>query len=166
MRRIRFHAISAVMVAIATAAIAQSNPASPQKRTMPAMQTAEGTFEVKTAPLAVNDATAGTTIARYTLEKQYHGGLEATAKGEMMGVGSPASGTAGYVAMEQITGTLSGRKGSFALQHSSTMEAGKFEMNIRVVPGSGTEELAGIAGALTIAIANGKHAYRLEYTLP
>lgn len=130
------------------------------------MQTAEGNFDVKIAPLEVNDATAGTTIARYTLEKQYHGDLEATARGEMMGVGNPASGTAGYVAIEQVTGSLHGRKGSFALQHSSTMDAGKFDMNIRVVPGSGTEELAGIAGMLTITIAGGKHTYRLDYTLP
>jgi hypothetical protein len=84
----------------------------------------------------------------------------------MMGAGNVAAGTAGYVAIEEVTGTLHGKSGSFALQHSSTMDGGKYEMNIRVVPGSGSGELEGIAGALTIIIAGGAHSYALEYTLP
>jgi hypothetical protein len=162
----RFVSIAAIVFATTTVVLAQTNQDSPQKRIMLTMQTAEGSFDVKVAPLAEDDATAGTAIARYSLDKQYHGDLEATAKGEMMGVGSPATGTAGYVAIEQVTGSLHGRKGGFALQHSSTMDAGKFEMNIQVAPGSGTGELTGIAGKLTITIAGGKHTYRLEYTLP
>jgi len=121
---------------------------------------------VKTVPMAADDATAGATIGRFSLDKQYHGDLEATAKGEMLASGNPASGAAGYVAMEHVTGTLQGRKGSFALQQSGTMNAGKVEMKVEIVPGSGAGELEGIAGTLTITIAAGKHSYALEYTLP
>ncbi len=132
--------------------------------TMP--RTAEGTFEVKTAPMPPDEATAATSIARYSLDKFYRGDLEGASAGEMMGVGNPASGRAGYVAVEQFTGSLHGKAGSFALQHSSTMFDGHFDMNIRVAPGSGTGDLEGIAGTLTIILAGGKHSYSLEYTLP
>jgi hypothetical protein len=128
--------------------------------------TAQGSFEVKVAPLPPDDAIAATSIARYSLDKVYRGDLEGASAGEMLGAGSVAAGTAGYVAIEQVTGTLHGRSGSFALQHSSSMMNGNFDMNIRVVPGSGTGELEGIAGALTIVIAAGKHSYTLQYTLP
>ena len=129
-------------------------------------RTAQGSFEVKVAPLPPDDATAATSIARYSLDKVYRGDLEGASAGEMMGAGNVAAGIAGYVAVEEVTGILHGKTGSFALQHSSTMDGGKYEMNIRVVPGSGTGELEGIAGALTIIIAAGAHAYTLEYTLP
>jgi hypothetical protein len=129
-------------------------------------RTAQGSFEVKVAPLPPDDATAATSIARYSLDKVYRGDLEGASAGEMMGAGNVAAGTAGYVAIEEVTGTLHGKSGSFALQHSSTMDGGKYEMNIRVVPGSGSGELEGIAGALTIIIADGAHSYALEYTLP
>jgi hypothetical protein len=130
------------------------------------MPQAQGTFEVKAAPLPADDATAATSIARYSLDKVYRGDLEGASAGEMMGAGNPATGSAGYVAIEQVTGTLHGRHGSFALQHSSTMDQGKYDMNIKVAPGSGTEQLAGIAGVLTIIIEGGKHSYSFEYTLP
>lgn len=128
--------------------------------------TAQGTFEVKIAPLPADEAIAATSIARYSLDKTYHGDLEAVSAGEMMGAGNPATGSAGYVAVEEVNGTLDGRSGSFALQHSSTMDGGTFDMNVRVVPGSGTGDLQGIAGTLTIVIEGGKHSYRFEYTLP
>jgi len=96
----------------------------------------------------------------------YRGDLEGASAGEMMGAGNLAAGTAGYVAIEQVTGTLDGKSGSFALQHSSTMDRGTFDMNIRVVPGSGTGDLEGIAGTLTIIIDAGKHSYSFEYALP
>jgi hypothetical protein len=130
------------------------------------MALAQGTFEVKIAPLPADDATAATSIARYSLDKVYRGDLEAVSAGEMMGAGNVAAGSAGYVAVEQVTGTLHGRHGSFALQHSSTMDQGKYDMNIKVAPGSGTEQLAGIAGVLTIVIEGGKHSYSFDYTLP
>ena len=107
---------------------------------------AEGTFDVKTTPLPADDATVGTSIGRFALDKQFHGDLEAASKGEMLGAGDPSTGTAGYVAIEQVTGTLHGHAGSFALQHIGTMEGGSFDLNVIVVPGSGTGELAGIAG--------------------
>ena len=130
------------------------------------MPQALGTFEVKTAPLPADDATAATSISRYSLDKAYRGDLEGVSAGEMMGAGNVAAGSAGYVAIEQITGTLHGRHGSFALQHSSTMDQGNFDMNIKVVPGSGTEQLAGIGGVLTIIIEGKKHSYSFDYTLP
>lgn len=130
------------------------------------MHHAEGTFEAKTTPLPADDTLTGTGIGRFSLVKQYHGGLEATAKGEMLGAGNPASGTAGYVAIEQVTGTLDGHTGSFALQHTGTMQGGNFKLSVEVVPGSGSGALTGIAGTLTIVIASGKHSYTFDYTLP
>jgi hypothetical protein len=127
---------------------------------------AEGSFDVKTTPLPTDDATAGTPIGRFALDKQFHGDLEAASKGEMLGAGNPATGTAGYVAIEHITGTLHGKSGAFALQHLGTMHDGKFDLRVSVVPGSGTGELAGIAGEMTIIITAGKHSYTFDYTLP
>ena len=127
---------------------------------------AEGTFDVKNTPLTADDALAGTAIGRYGLDKQFHGDLEGTSKGEMLGAGNPATGTAGYVAIEQVTGTLNGRNGSFALQHFGTMEDNKFELVVKVVPGSGTENLTGIFGTMTIKIVSGKHSYQFDYSLP
>ncbi len=127
---------------------------------------AEGTFDVKNAPLTADDALAGTDIGRYGLDKQFHGDLEATSKGEMLGAGNPATGTAGYVAIEQVTGNLVGRTGSFALQHFGSMVDNKFELIVKVVPGSGTGDLTGISGTMTIKIVNGKHSYQFDYSLP
>jgi len=127
---------------------------------------AEGTFEVKNSPLGADDALGGTGIGRFGLDKQFHGDLEGSSKGEMLGAGTPATGTAGYVAIEQITGTLNGRTGSFALQHFGTMEDNKFDLLVKVVPGSGSGELSGIAGTMSIAIANGKHSWKFDYSLP
>ncbi len=130
------------------------------------MPLAQGTFDVKTAPLAADEATAATSIGRYSLDKVYLGDLEGASAGEMLGAGNPATGTAGYVAIEQVTGSLHGKHGSFALQHFGTMDQGKFDINVKVVPGSGTAQLAGIAGVLTILIEGKKHSYSMEYTLP
>ena len=127
------------------------------------MHHAHGTFSVKVAPLTPSPAEG---IARYSIDKEIHGDLEGTSKGEMLGAGDPKAGAAGYVAIEMITGTLAGKHGSFALQHSSTMDQNGPKMNIIVAPGSGSGELKGIAGAFTITIAGGQHSYDLEYTLP
>ena len=127
---------------------------------------AEGTFEVKNFPLGSDEAVNSTGIGRFGLDKQFRGDLEGTSKGEMLGAGNPATGTAGYVAIEQFTGTLNGRTGSFALQHFGTMEENKFDLLVKVVPGSGTEDFIGISGVMTIAIANGKHSWQFDYTLP
>ncbi len=128
--------------------------------------TAQGTFAVKTAPLPADEAVGATSIGRYSLDKVYRGDLEGASAGEMLGAGNPSSGTAGYVAIEEVTGTLHGKSGTFALQHMGAMHAGVFDLNVRIVPGSGTGELAGIDGTLTITIVGGDHNYSLEYNLP
>jgi hypothetical protein len=127
---------------------------------------AAGTFAAKTAPLAPDEATNGTAIGRFSLDKQYQGDLVAASTGEMLGAGNPNTGTAGYVAIEQVTGTLHDVNGSFALQHFGSMQAGRFDLTVKIVPGSGTEGLEGIAGVMTIMIDAGKHSYTLDYTLP
>jgi hypothetical protein len=126
---------------------------------------ASGSFEVKVTP--VEDKSDDPTLGRMMLDKQYHGELEASGKGEMLTAGSPAKGAGGYVAMEKVNGTLNGRPGSFVLQHIGTMSNNTSQMTIIIVPGSGTGQLEGIAGKLTITISpTGKHSYNLEYTLP
>jgi hypothetical protein len=127
--------------------------------------TARGTFDVAITPLAPADSTTSA-IGRFSLEKQYHGDLDATAHGIMLAGGNPAAGSAGYVAMEQVTGTLNGRSGSFMLQHSGTMDAGAQALTVQVVPSSGTGELAGISGQMTIIIEGKKHSYVMEYRVP
>jgi hypothetical protein len=100
-----------------------------------------------------------------SLDKQFHGDLEAGSKGQMLAVQGEVKGSAGYVAMERVSGTLAGRKGTFALQHTGTMTAGAPQMSVTVVPDSGTGELAGLSGKMTINSADGKHSYDFEYTL-
>ena len=125
---------------------------------------AKGTFEVKITPQ--EDAALDKTFSRMSIDKQIHGDLEGTSKGMMVASGGPKQGAGGYVALERVTGTLGGRTGSFTLQHNATMENGKGDLNIIVVPGSGTEQLAGLSGKFNIEIKDGKHYYDLEYTLP
>ncbi|MEP7340196.1 MAG: DUF3224 domain-containing protein [Acidobacteriota bacterium] len=126
---------------------------------------ARGTFDVKVIPQVPDDNYQEAGIGRFLLDKQFHGDLEASSKGQMLASGSPADGSGGYVAMEKVSGTLNGRKGSFVLQHNGTMKGGAAEMNVAVVPGSGTDQLAGLDGKMTIIIADGKHSYEFEYTL-
>jgi hypothetical protein len=120
-----------------------------------------GTFTVDIHPLTPAPAEG---LARFSSDKQIHGDLEATSKGEMLSGGDPKQGAAGYVAMEVVTGTLNGKKGSFALQHSATMDKSGSKMSVVIVPGSGTGELKGIAGTFEIKVADGQHSYDLEYT--
>jgi hypothetical protein len=122
--------------------------------------TATGTFEVKLTP-----QTDDPTIGRMTLDKQFRGDLEGTSKGQMLAMQGEVKGSAGYVAMEKVTGTLSGRSGSFALQHTGTMNRGAAELSVTVVPDSGTGELVGLSGKMNIIRADGKHSYEFEYTL-
>ena len=128
-------------------------------------QHAKGPFDVKIVPQGEPDKAEGSTIARMSVTKQYHGDLEATATGEMLSAGTEVKGSAGYVAMERVTGKLGGRSGSFVLQHSGTLTRGAPEQNITVVPDSGSGELAGLTGRLTVIIEAGKHSYDFEYTL-
>jgi hypothetical protein len=143
------------------------NPPSKLLRKDPIMtRRAAGTFDVKTSPLAGDDATASTLIGRYALVKHFHGDLEATSKGEMLATGDPSTGNAGYVAIEQITGTLHGHAGSFAFQHIGVMDHGNLKLSVTVVPGSGSGELTGISGTMTILNDSGKHSYEFEYIVP
>jgi hypothetical protein len=101
-----------------------------------------------------------------SIDKQFHGDLEAVSKGEMLSAGTSVKGSAGYVAMERVTGTLQGRSGTFVLQHNATMTRGAPHLQIIVVPDSGTSELEGLGGTMAINIVDGKHSYLFEYTLP
>ncbi|MBI1256836.1 MAG: DUF3224 family protein [Chloroflexi bacterium] len=126
---------------------------------------ATGTFEVNLTPQRDDDTTGSSAVGRMALDKQFFGGLEATSKGVMLAVGTAVEGSAGYVAMEQVTGRLHERSGSFALQHSGTMARGAQQLTISVVPDSGTGDLVGLSGQMTIAIDDGKHSYDFAYTL-
>lgn len=123
---------------------------------------ATGTFEVKLAPLTTPDAVPG----RMSIDKHFHGDLEATSQGEMLMVGTAVKGSAGYVAIERVDGTLHGRAGTFVLQHNATMTRGAGELNVIVVPDSGTGELVGLSGRMNINIAaDGGHSYEFDYEL-
>jgi hypothetical protein len=127
---------------------------------------ATGTFEVKLNPLESYNQAADAKIARMSIDKTFAGDLVASSQGEMLSGGSPAEGSAGYVAIERVTGVLHGRNGSFLLQHSGTMTPTLQESAITTLPGSGTGELEGIAGTMSIQIEEGKHFYEFEYSLP
>jgi hypothetical protein len=127
------------------------------------MHHAKGTFTVNVQPLTPAPAEG---LSGFSIDKKIHGDLEATSKGEMFSGGDPKQGVAGYVAMEVVTGTLKGTQGSFALQHSATMDHDGRKLSVIVVPGSGTGDLKGISGTFDIQIANGEHAYDFEYGLP
>ena len=100
-----------------------------------------------------------------SIDKQFHGDLEATSKGEMLTAGTAVKGSAGYVAIERVSGTLRGRSGTFILQHSGTMTRGAPQLIITVVPDSGADQLVGLTGTMVINIESGKHSYEFEYTL-
>ncbi len=125
--------------------------------------TAKGTFEVKLKPQT--DEVGDPTVGRMSIEKEFHGDLEATSKGQMLAVQGDVKGSAGYVAMERVVGTLAGRQGTFALQHTGTMDRGVPKLSVTVVPDSGTADLARISGRMAINIVEKKHFYEFEYEL-
>lgn len=129
---------------------------------VPVTRKARGTFDVKLTPATMHSPELG----RMTIDKELHGDLEAVSAGEMLSAMTGVKGSAGYVAMELVKGTLHGRKGSFVLQHSATMNRGAPDLTVVVVPDSGTEELTGLTGRFKIIIEGGKHSYEFEYTLP
>jgi hypothetical protein len=134
----------------------------PQQGGSPMAHHARGTFTVNIQPLTPSPAEG---ISRFSIDKQIHGDLEATTKGEMFSAGSPQRGAAGYVAIETVTGTLLGKHGSFVLQHSATMDQNGRKMTVIIVPGSGTGDLKDISGTFEIQIEGGKHSYDLAYTM-
>ena len=124
---------------------------------------ASGPFDVKLTPQPMDDQPDGSALGRLSIDKQFHGDLEGTSKGQMLSAGTSVKGSAGYVAIERVSGTLNGRRGSFVLQHSGTMNRGAPQLVITVVPDSGTDELVGLTGSMSIIIENGKHSYVFEY---
>jgi hypothetical protein len=127
------------------------------------MKHATGTFEVKLQP--ETPGTGAGEVGRMTIDKVFKGDLEGSSKGQMLAMMTGVKESAGYVAMEFVTGTLHGRRGAFALQHSGTMNRGVPQLSVTVVPDSGTGELAGLSGRMTIDLSGGKHAYFFDYAI-
>ncbi len=158
MLRKRRNLLVFTFMAFSSLALAQSS--SPRQN--PTRLTASGSFDVKLTPESSIDK-SDTKLARVIIDKQFHGDLEGSSKGEMLSAITDVKGSAGYVAMEKFTGTVKGRRGSFVLQHNATMTRGRPSLSITVVPDSGTGELVGIRGKLSIRIEGGKHYYNFDY---
>ena len=124
---------------------------------------ARGTFEITMKQPPVGEGVGRAAVGRMLLDKQFSGELVGVGQGEMLSAGNPAAGSAGYVAIEHVTGTIGSLAGSFALMHTGVMHGGENELTITIVPGSGTGELAGISGRLKLDIVERKHHYVLEY---
>ena len=129
------------------------------------MPRATGPFDVSLKPLSMDNEPGSDSLGRMSIEKQFRGDLEGSSKGQMLTGGTPIKNSAGYVAIERVTGSLKGRKGSFILQHTGLMNRGTPSLMITVVPDSGTDQLEGLKGTMTINIEAGKHSYQLDYTL-
>ena len=158
------HAVAAFAFAMMLLpASAQNKTPLPQEK--PVNGHATGTFDVNLSSPKMEDG--DTTISRIVFSKQFHGDMTGSSGGQMLAAGSPSQGMGGYVAMEKVSVTLAGRIGGFVLQHTGTMDHGNVQLNIKVVPDSGTGELAGITGTFNIRIEEGgKHFYDFDYTLP
>ena len=127
---------------------------------------AAGPFDVKVLPQAPSDPNDPGIVGRMVLDKKFHGDLEAVSKGEMLAASSTSEkGSAGYVAIERVTGKLNGREGSFHLQHTGSMNRGAPSLTITVIPDTGTGELTGLSGSMTIDVSDGKHTYIFDYTI-
>ncbi len=130
------------------------------------MPRATGKFEVSMKPASPPEYEASTTTGRMVLDKQYFGDLDAIGKGEMLTAVTDTQGSAAYVAIERVTGGLTGKKGSFVLQHVGTMSGGADRLSIVVVPDSGTDQLTGLTGTLAIKMEEGQHVYQFDFVLP
>jgi len=126
---------------------------------------AKGTFEVAMRAEPPYDEVDGVTLGRASFDKRFAGALEATSQVQMIGVRTPVADSAAYVAVERVTGSLAGRRGTFVLQHSSVMSRGSFALTATVVPDSATGELRGLSGRMDIQIVDGQHRYELAYEL-
>jgi len=127
---------------------------------------ATGSFDVKLTSQTAAPGIEAANLGRMTIDKQFHGDLVASSLGEMLAIRTKTQGSAGYVAIERVTGSLHGRTGSFVMQHSATMNRGVSSLAVTVVPDSGTDELTGLRGSMTIEIDHGKHNYTMDYVLP
>jgi hypothetical protein len=124
---------------------------------------AKGEFEVSIVPQTDREVKG---LNRMTIDKQFRGDLDAVTQGQMLSARTDIPESAGYVAMERVEGKLHGREGSFVLQHTGTMSRGKPSLLVTVVPDSGTGELSGLTGTLSINIVDRKHYYEFTYELP
>jgi hypothetical protein len=136
------------------------------QRETPMSHHAAGTFDVKLTPLDPAFKADDNSIGHFSLDKQFHGALEATSKGEMLSGAGTVKGSGGYVAIERVTGTLDGRTGTFILEHNGTMQNGTYHLNVIVIPDSGTAQLTGLQGSMEIIIKDGHHYFDFTYTLP
>ena len=127
---------------------------------------ATGSFKVKLQPLPFEGQDAGSSLARMSIDKDISGDLTATTRGQMLAAGTATPGSAGYVAIERVEGSLDGKQGAFVLMHTGLMDRGAPSLKVSVVPDSGTGELAGLAGDFNILISAGQHNYEFRYTLP
>ena len=162
-------AVTACLLLILSHVLAAQNTPetqAPDKQEIRVTKHASGTFEVKVVPQAADDQSKPAAVSRMTIDKQFDGGLNGTSRVEMLTAGTDVKGSAVYVAIEQFTGTLAGHKGSFLLHHTGIMTRGAPQLTVSVVPDSGTGQLVGLTGTMNIIIADGKHSYDLEYTLP
>jgi hypothetical protein len=173
MESTRLRSAAAVALLLAATSLGMCEPANAQSSSIapprklkvnPMSIHATGTFEVKLLPQPLADAESG--LGRMSIDKVFSGDLQGTSKGEMLAGGTAVKGSAGYVAIERVTGTLHGRTGSFMLQHLGTMNRGAPSLTVLVIPDSGTDELTGLSGTLTIDIVDGKHLYTMDYAVP
>jgi hypothetical protein len=155
----------ALVLVFAPIAPTHSQNPSPVQKSATVTMHATGTFEVKLTPQPPEDK-ADASLGRMTIDKQFHGDIEGTSKGQMLTGMAPVKGSGGYVAIERVEGTLKGRTGRFILQHTGTMSHGAYQLSVTVVPDSGTGQLEGLTGSMNIIITDGKHSYDFAYTLP
>lgn len=161
--------VTVSLAAIASFAVATPHSPIPMQRgqlvAVANVARASGTFEVKLTPQANGVEGDSKDLGRLTIDKTFRGDLSGTSHGQMLTAITPVKGSAGYVAIERFTGSLHGKRGSFVLQHNGLMDRDAQQLTIVVVPDSGTDDLTGITGSMTISITEGKHLYVLEYTL-
>jgi len=150
---------------ITLAALLVAALANQSSKGTPVSATAKGSFDVKGTPQPAAEGD-DPSFSRMRFDKQFHGDLEGTSRVQMLAAGTAVKDSGAYVALEKVSATCAGRKGTFVLQHSATMNRGLPSLLITVVPDSGTEQLTGISGRFSIDIRDGKHFYSFEYTLP
>jgi hypothetical protein len=158
-------AVVSLLLAVVTTAGPMAQPAPPAPKGTPVTKHAAGTFDVKILPQK-DEGIGDALISRMTIDKQYHGDLVGTGLGQMLAGMGEMKDSGAYVAIERVKGTVHGRTGSFAVHHVGVMDRGAQHLVITVIPDSGTGELAGITGTMTIEIKGGAHYYTLDYALP
>ncbi len=165
----RLSSCAAVALGLGLGLTAWADAPAPQATpsAQPTTGVARGSFDVTLTPQPFDELAQGGTLGRMTIAKTLRGDLTGTGRGVMLSAMGDVKGSAGYVAIEQITATLAGRSGTFVLQHSGTLTRGAPELVVRVVPDSGTGQLVGLTGRMSIDVAaDGKHSYVFEYALP